>query len=343
MVSFLYTCMYNPQNHSLKMQTIKTNFYWIVAFLIFSGGCTKPKLIEINSERLLKNIKIISNDSLEGRAFSSIGNNKTQKIIIANFTKIGLQTTKNQKFIQEFPYTFKGKKRQETFPIRKPKRNFSNVPDTTVIGGNVIGVLKGEINKSIVITAHFDHLGIKGGKIFNGADDNASGVAALFEIAEYFKKKPTKHHLILAALDAKEIGSLGAEFFLKNYNEKENIILNINLDMIAHSDYDPELFVCGLFHNPNLRKPLEKIKSNQIDLLFGHDEPKNKEQSDWTFSSDHKVFHKENIPFIYFGVEDHKDYHRHTDNYASINPDFYIEAVKIIIQAIENFDKFLID
>ncbi|MGK0447308.1 MAG: aminopeptidase-like protein, partial [Polaribacter sp.] len=69
----------------------------------------------------------------------------------------------------------------------------------------------------------------------------------------------------------------------------------------------------------------------------------NKEQSDWTFSSDHRFFHEENIPFIYFGVEDHKDYHRSTDTYDNINPDFYIEAVKIIIQAIKNFDKFLID
>ena len=322
---------------------MKTNFYWIVAFLIFYGSCTSSKPIEIDSERLLRNIQIISSDSLEGRAFSTLGNNKAQKIIIANFTQIGLQTVSNQKYLQEFSYTFKGIKRQEVFPIKKPKSNFSNVLDTTVIGGNVIGMLKGEINKSIVITAHFDHLGIKDGKIFNGADDNASGVAALFEIAEYFKKKPSKHHLILAALDAKEIGSLGAESFLENYNEKENIVLNINLDMIAHNDYYPELFASGLFHYPNLRKPLERIRSNKIDLLFGHDDPENKEQSDWTFSSDHKFFHEENIPFIYFGVEDHKDYHRSTDTYANINPDFYIEAVKIIIQAIKNFDKFLID
>jgi Zn-dependent M28 family amino/carboxypeptidase len=134
---------------------------------------------------------------------------------------------------------------------------------------------------------------------------------------------------------------LGAEHFLKNYNDKSNIVLNINLDMIAHSDYDPELFACGLYHYPYLRRPLETIHSEEIIFLFGHDDPDNKAQSDWTFSSDHRVFHKQNIPFIYFGVPDHKDYHRHTDTYSTINKEFYIEAVKIIIQAIENFDKKL--
>lgn len=323
---------------------MKIKFSWITTFLIISFSCTAPKPIEIDSERLLKNIQIIANDSLEGRAFSTIGNYKTQKIIIDNFTRIGLQTLGNQRYLQKFSSTFKGEKRQEVFPIKKPKKNFSNVSDTTVIGANIIGKLKGEINnKSIAITAHFDHLGIRNGNTFNGADDNASGTAALFTIAEYFKKNPTKHDLIFAALDAKEIGSLGAKYFLKNYSEKENILLNINLDMIAHSDYDPELFACGLYHYNHLRKPLERIKSDKIKLLFGHDDPENKDQADWTFSSDHKVFHEKNIPFIYFGVEDHKDYHRHTDTYATINPDFYVEAVKIVIQSVQNFDEFLLD
>ncbi len=318
-------------------------FYWIVAFIIIAGSCNKPEPIQIDSEKLLQNVRIISNDSLEGRAFSTSGNYKTQKIIIDNFTQIGLQYITNNGYIQEFSYFFQKKKRQEVFPIRNPKENFSNVPDTTAIGANIIGMLKGKTNKSIVITAHFDHLGIKKGKIFNGADDNASGTAALFAIAEYFTQHPTNHDLIFAALDAEEIGSLGAEYFLKNYKEKENIVLNINMDMIAHSDYDPELFACGLFHYPVLRKPLERIDSDKVALLFGHDDPENKEQSDWTFSSDHRVFYKEKIPFIYFGVEDHKDYHRHTDKYSTINPDFYIESVKIIIQAIKNYDEYLID
>ena len=79
-------------------------------------------------------------------------------------------------------------------------------------------------------------------------------------------------------------------------------------------------------------------------MLFrslGHDDPTNKEQDDWTFSSDHRSFHKRQIPFIYFGVEDHKDYHKDSDTFENINQDFYYEAVKLIIQVIEKYDKTL--
>ena len=322
---------------------MRINYTLIAAFLLIACSCSKPKDIDIDSQKMLENVQILSNDSLEGRYFSTPGNYKAQKFISTKFKEIGLKTVSENNYLQKFPFTFKGQKRQDIFPIDKPKVDVSKVPDTTAIGGNILGMLKGQSNKSIVITAHFDHLGIKDGKVFNGADDNASGTAALFTIAEYFKNKPIHHNLIFAAVDAEEIGSLGAEYFLKNYKDKENIVLNINLDMISHSDYDPELFACGLYHYPNLRKPLERIKSDKIILLFGHDAPENKEQSDWTFSSDHRVFHREKIPFIYFGVPDHKDYHRSTDTYSTINTGFYIESVKVIIQAIENFDEYLAD
>ncbi|WP_397446994.1 M20/M25/M40 family metallo-hydrolase [Polaribacter sp. R77954] len=319
---------------------MKLKLISVVAFLMIFGSCKEPKPIDINTDKLLENIKTLSDDSYQGRAFSRPGNKKAQQFIIDKFTELGIRPAINNNYLQEFSHTFKGKARHEVFPMvkRKPLNDYSNVPDTTAAGANVIAMLKGQTNKDFIITAHFDHLGVRDERIYNGADDNASGTAALFTIAEYFKDKPTQHNLIFAAVDAEEIGSLGAEYFLKNYSNKPNIALNINLDMIAHSDYDPELFASGLYHHPNLRKPLEKIYSEKIMLLFGHDDPENKAQSDWTFSSDHRVFHKEKLPFIYFGVPDHKDYHRHTDTYGTINEEFYIEAVKIIIQAIENFD-----
>lgn len=324
---------------------MKTKLLFVVAFLIILGGCKEPKFIDIDSQKLLETVKTLSDDSFQGRAFSKPGSKKAQQYIIDKFTELGLQPAVNNNYLQEFSRTFKGKNRHEVFPMTKPKplEDYSNVPDTTATGANVIAMLKGKTNKDLVITAHYDHLGVRGERIYNGADDNASGTAALFTIAEYFKKNPTKHNLIFAAVDAEEIGSLGAEYFLNNYVGKSNINININLDMLAHSDYDPELFACGLYHHPDLRDPLEDIYSEKIMFLFGHDDPENKEQSDWTFSSDHRVFHREKIPFIYFGVPDHKDYHRHTDTYGTINEEFYIEAVKIVIQAIENLDEHLIE
>lgn len=320
---------------------MRTKLLCVVTVFLMLFSCSEPRIIEIDSDKLLQDLKLLSNDNLEGRAFSKEGNKKTQQIILNEFNSIGLQPVINGNLLQEFSHTFTGKVRQEVFPIEKPKDDLSNVKDTVASGANIIGMLKGQTSKSIVITAHYDHLGIRKGRIYNGADDNASGTAALFTIAKYFKDKPTKHNLIFAAVDAEEIGSLGADYFLKNYVDKSNINLNINMDMIAHSDYDPELFASGLHHYPDLRDPLEDIKSDKIMLLFGHDDPENKEQSDWTFSSDHRVFHRQKIPFIYFGVPDHKDYHRHTDTFGTINEEFYIEAVKIVIKAIENFDEEL--
>lgn len=320
---------------------MKTKLFPVFTLIILLMGCSDPQVIDINRDKLLSDLKILADDALEGRAFSKEGNLKAQKIIVDEFNKVGLQPVIGGNLLHKFNHNFTSKVRQEVFPIEKPLEDLSNVKDTIVSGANIVGMLEGQSNKTFVITAHYDHLGVRNGRIYNGADDNASGTAALFTIAKYFKDKPTKHNLIFAAVDGEEIGSIGADYFLKDYLNKENISLNINMDMIAHSDYDPELFASGLYHYPELRDPLEDIESEKIILLFGHDDPNNKEQSDWTFSSDHRVFHREKIPFIYFGVPDHKDYHRHTDTYGTINEEFYIEAVKIIIKAIENFDEEL--
>lgn len=304
-------------------------------------GCSKPKVIEINEAELLDNIKYLSSDSFEGRLFGSEKNKEARKFVIKKFKEIGLNPINNS-FEQEFPKTLKNKLRHKIYPIKKnPSDDFSNVPDTTVVGGNAYGTIKGKIDKDIIITAHIDHLGVRNGKIYNGADDNASGLAAILQVAKYFKKNNVNHNLIFVAVDGEELNSCGAEYFLKSYKNKDNIAINVNMDMIAHSDYDPILFASGIYHYPKLRKPLSKVKSDKIEFLFGHDDANNREQADWTFSSDHQAFYRENIPHIYFGVPDHKDYHKSTDTFETINQEFYIEAVKIIIRSIENLDDYL--
>ncbi len=318
---------------------MKIYICYFLTITILAFGCQSKKTIQIDENTLLENIKILSHDSLEGRGFSKPGNYKAQLFIANQFKKIGLEKVNSSAYIQKFPYTFSGKRRQRMFPVKNAAEDFSNVKDTTVIGGNVIGKISGKINKTIVITGHLDHLGIRNGQIYNGADDDASGTAALFAIAHYFLKNKPKHTLVFAAVDAEEIGSLGADYFLKNYSSKENIVLNINMDMIAHND-SLQLYACGTHHYPQLKKPLKNIES-PINLLFGHDNPKDKTKDDWTFSSDHRIFHKEKIPFIYFGVEDHKDYHKPTDTFENINKEFYIDAVKLIIKSIENLDNHL--
>tara|TARA_R110001632_G_scaffold39718_4_gene99343 strand:+ start:2008 stop:2973 length:966 start_codon:yes stop_codon:yes gene_type:complete len=316
----------------------------LLAFTLISSfsflSCQTKEEITVNKETLLANLKELSSDAYEGRGFSKPGNYKAQKFIAAKFAALGLETYEGDTYIQKFDHTFTGRMRQRLFPVKDAAKDFSNVTDTTVVGGNVIGMIKGTSEKVIVISGHFDHLGIRNGKIYNGADDDASGTAALFAIAEYFKQKSPKHTLIFAAVDAEEIGSQGAEYFAANFKDaKEKIVLNVNMDMIAHND-SLRMFASGTFHYPQLKPQLENIES-PITLLFGHDDKDNKEEDDWTFSSDHRIFHKRQIPFIYFGVEDHKDYHKYTDTFENINQDFYYEAVKLIIQVVEKYDNSL--
>src|SRR5690606_3119976 len=136
-----------------------------------------------------------------------------------------------------------------------------------------------------------------------------------------------------------ERGLQGARHFVANLPvAKESIVLNVNMDMLSRSDKG-ELYAAGTFHYPQFKPALEAVKKKaKVKLLLGHDDPK-LGRNDWTNQSDHAAFHREKIPFIYFGVEDHADYHRPTDEYANIQPEFYVKAVETVLALISEIDK----
>jgi Zn-dependent M28 family amino/carboxypeptidase len=266
---------------------------------------------DFSKEALLTHIKELSSDTYEGRETGTAGATKAKNYIIAEFDKLGVKPL--------------GKTFEQAFPLPKNKKIKQ--------GENIIGVIKGSSapNEYIVISAHYDHEGIKNGKIYNGADDDASGISALIAFAEYFQKHPPKHSVILAAFDAEEKGLVGSYYFVENsIVPKTQLKLNINMDMISRSD-KKELYVVGPQHYPQYKSIVENIKgSGNITLKIGHKE--------WTFASDHAGFHKANIPFIYFGVEDHKDYHKPTDDFENIHPTFYTNAVQTIFSFFKDVD-----
>ncbi|MBX2964731.1 MAG: M28 family peptidase [Cyclobacteriaceae bacterium] len=276
-----------------------------------------------NAEQLSNDLKIISSDSLEGRKVGSAGNAKARTFIIERLKSLGIKPLYSEDYIQSFSIT-------QTFGQAQ-----------TGNGSNVLGVIEGNKKETIVISAHYDHLGILSGKIYNGTDDNASGTAALLAIAEYFSKNKPEHRIILAFFDAEEMGLRGSAHFVNSINlETENIVLNINMDMISRSDKN-ELYACGTYHYPNLKKPIENISlPENFTLKFGHDVP-GTGRNDWTSQSDQLNFHLKKIPFVYFGVEDHADYHRPTDDFDRVNVDFYHKSVEAIIRAVNALDKAL--
>ncbi|MBK7093526.1 MAG: M20/M25/M40 family metallo-hydrolase [Saprospiraceae bacterium] len=105
-------------------------------------------------------------------------------------------------------------------------------------GVNVIGILPGiDTSRSVVIGAHYDHLGIRGDSIFYGADDNASGVAGVLSLAEKWTESVIKPpvNLVFACWTAEEKGLIGSDYFAKNKLKTDSILLYINMDMISRS------------------------------------------------------------------------------------------------------------
>ncbi|HEX8147087.1 MAG TPA: M20/M25/M40 family metallo-hydrolase, partial [Pyrinomonadaceae bacterium] len=205
---------------------------------------------------------------------------------------------------------------------------------------NVVGYVRGASNPEslVVVTAHYDHLGVRGGKVYNGADDNASGVAVLLQLAAHFAREPPRHTLVFAALDAEEEGLVGAKALVKQLRaEKREVALDVNMDMVSHSERG-ELYASGAYHTPALKPLLERIAAHApARLLLGHDRPE-QGHDDWTNQSDQFAFHKAGVPFVYFGVEDHKDYHKPTDDFDTLTRDFFVGAAETVLEVVTALD-----
>ena len=276
-----------------------------------------------DSTQLLKDLQTLSADDMQGRQVGTPGGGKARAYVVQRFTDSGLAPFGNS---FEVPFTFAAG-RAAGAPERK--------------GVNVVGQIRGGVkpDRVIVISAHYDHIGVRNGEVFNGADDNASGTAALFSLAQYFNENRPSATLIFVAFDAEEAGLRGARAFVASPPvPKESIILNLNMDMIGR-DPDDKLFVVGTFVEPFLKPYIAKIAAAApapMKLLIGHDTPGEKE--DWTGDSDHKAFMDAKIPALYFGVEDFGQHHKATDDYATMSHDFYVRVVETMIGAVKVFD-----
>lgn len=292
---------------------------FLASLLALSFAVSAQKSV-LDKQQLLRDVKILAADSLEGRRSGTAGNAMAQEYIEKRFKQIGLKSFKNS-YKQHFRLEGRG------IVVEKAT--------------NLIGYIPGESDKVIVVTAHYDHVGVRDGNVFNGTDDNASGVGGLLAAAAYFKKHQPAHTIIFAALDGEELGLRGAHAFLDQPPVLlAKIALNVNMDMLSINNKG-ELYASGVYHNPSLKPLLEQVKPRpQAKLILGHDLPE-QGQDDWTSQSDHYQFHKRNIPFIYFGVEDHPHYHKPSDDYDKLNQDFYPDAAALVIDFIQIADKNL--
>ena len=292
----------------------------------------------VDRAALMRDLAALADPALQGRRSGTPGNFQARAYIVRQFEAIGLEPAGTSGFLQPFTFTHRSR-RSLVLPGPADETPVTNA-------ANVLGRIRGSLTDApwIVVTAHYDHLGVRQGRVHPGADDNASGVAVLLAAARHFAAHRPRHTLVFAALDAEEQGLRGAEALVESIPDiRERVALNINLDMVSRSDRN-EIYAAGTYHYPWTRPVLEDIRArSRVRILFGHDRPKDESNGldDWTTQSDHGAFHAGGVPFVYFGVEDHPDYHKPTDTIDRIDPQFFGDAADMIVEAIRTFDRRL--
>ena len=277
--------------------------------------------------QLLEDVRILSADDMQGRDTGAEGGAKARAYIVGRLEALGVAAPAMGR---EQPWEMQGRTREG------PK---------TFNGVNVLGVIPGRrvADRYIVVTAHYDHVGVSEGQIYNGADDNASGVATMLALAADLKRQAPDHSVLIVALDGEERGLLGARHFVEAPPVPlASMAMNLNLDMTARAETDGKLWVTGTYQHPDFRPLLETIPANgAVALAFGKDTPQDTGDDNWVNASDHAAFHRAQVPFLYFGLNYHPDYNRPSDDFGTITPSVFISATELSIAGFRALDQGL--
>lgn len=304
-------------------------FFWLVllAFCCNAAraGCKDVQPAEwVDRKQLLADFKYLSSDALEGRKTGTAGTEMARQYLVQRFEALEISALLPfSHFLQNF--TYRGNRE----------------------GTNLVGWIEGSthVDKFIVISAHYDHLGSKGRRIFNGADDNASGVAAALALASNIKKIAAKHSVIILLTDAEETGLYGAKAFVKDLPvQQSQIRLNLNLDMLSQPGRRWRLYATPSRRNTQLNDTIDKLIGHvPICLKRGHRSQIRRFSSvgkiDWHKASDHWAFGQLGIPYIFLGVGDHKLYHTERDTFERKPKRFYQAAVEAALAMFWEVDK----
>jgi Zn-dependent M28 family amino/carboxypeptidase len=290
---------------------------WVVVVFQLPLAAQSPAR-HVDREQLMRELTTLASPAFEGRRTGTPGALKARQWIIEQFRASGLTPAGTQEYLQPFK-----------------ARNAD--------AANVIGRLAGREPRAraLVITAHYDHLGVRNGTVYPGADDNASGVATMLAAARHFRTNPPRHPMLFAAIDSEEDGLRGARALVDSrLIDRPGTAMNVNLDMVSKNDRR-ELYAAGTSFAPWLRPILEDVQSRAaVKILFGHDRPSPPAAAeDWTHQSDHGPFHDAGIAWVYFGVEDHPDYHRPTDTSGRVDAAFFGDVADTIVEAIRAIDE----
>ena len=294
-------------------------------FIFFVFVCSFLNSQTINEVSVKKHLYTLANDSMQGRKAGSPGIEKAAKYIEQQFSKIGLKPFNGSSFRQTFKHINKRSEKKEELTLF-----------------NVIGLLEGTTLKEefVIVSAHYDHLGRKnigeGDLIFNGANDNASGVSAMIMLADYFKKaKINKRSILFIAFTAEEMGLVGSNYFGKTISA-ETIIAGVNIEMIGkESPFGPKTAWLTGFNRSDFGKIIQKNLSLSEYKLY----PDPYKNYRLFFRSDNASLARLGVPAHTFStspMDKDLDYHKVSDEAETLDVKTITETIKAIATGIRS-------
>ncbi len=286
---------------------------------------------EISAVELKNHITFLSSDKLNGRETGS-----ADELIAANYIR---------DYFIKYKIAPKGKSNTYYFPytFNKPKNPHDTIGSEPVSAINVVGYLDNGAEYTVVIGAHFDHLGVgnnpssleanPAGKIFHGADDNASGTAGVLELARYFSgnKRKENFNFLFICFSGEEHGLFGSKKYCENPTiDLSKVNYMINMDMIGRlNDSTKKLMIYGVGTAPDWYSLLDKTPG---DFSI-------KKDSAGVGPSDQTSFYLKDIPVLHFFTGQHSDYHKSSDEVEKINFQGEIKVLEYIIKIEEGTEK----
>lgn len=280
------------------------------ANLSYSGSPFKKSMESITADELKTYLYIVAADDMEGRDTGSEGQKKAGRYLIEQYQKMGVSHPKSMTSYYQ------------TVPSEAMKGRRGNLPQSENILAFVEGSEKPE--EIIVVSAHYDHVGMKNGEVYNGADDDGSGTVALLEMAEAFQMAKKSGHgpkrsILFLHVTGEEHGLLGSKYYADNpIFPMANTVADLNIDMIGRCDAEncgkEYVYVIGSeMLSTDLKKISEQANKETVnlELNYKYDDPNDKDRL--YYRSDHYNFAKNGVPVIFYFDGIHEDYHKPTD------------------------------
>jgi hypothetical protein len=306
--------------------------------LIASCGRSAEEIRQQNLNELKADVLFLSSDSLEGRATGSAGEAKAAAYLVQRFTDLGLSPMGDSGTFQQF-FEFVPKANPHVMETGD-SLSLGMGAVKPVRGSNIIGFIDNKAEKTVIIGAHYDHLGMGDESslfagepaIHNGADDNSSGVAALLELAQRLKKPGhfSGNNYLIIAFSGEEKGLWGSNWFCKNPTlPLENVNYMLNMDMVGRLKAERTLAINGVGTSPSWMPVLDSLQVDSINIVT---------TESGVGPSDHTSFYLKDIPVLHFFTGQHEDYHKPSDDADKINFEGMLSVINYIETLIAQLD-----